>query len=44
MTTIFILLLLFLLVGISVRKYDNTARFMLITVIVGVIVYLNITK
>lgn len=44
MTTIFVLLLLFLSIGVFVRKFDNVARLLLITVIVGVIVYLNLTK
>lgn len=44
MTTVFVVLLLILSLGLFVRKFDNRTRLLLICIVVGMLVYLTISK
>ena len=44
MTTAFVVLLLILLLGLFVRKFDNRTRLLLIFIVVGMLLYLYISK
>jgi hypothetical protein len=43
MKTVFVLLLLFLGIGLFAREYNNRTRVLVVTGIVGMLVYLSLT-
>ena len=44
MITVFVVLLLLLSLGLFARKFDNRTRLLLICIIVGMLLYLYISK
>jgi hypothetical protein len=44
MTTALVVLVLLLLLGLFVRKFDNRTRLLLICIVVGMLLYIYISK